>query len=75
MLHQTGRTTITLEPDNLLELEQVITDEDHDQAFEFLKVIVYSQVVRTQKAYDPQHGTIGHRRNKFGYGHISEVYD
>ncbi len=70
MLHVIKRTTITLEQDDLLELEQIVTDKDKNQAFEFLKNTVYYQVDNSQRAYDPVRGTIGHRANKLGYKHL-----
>ncbi len=72
MLHVIKRTTITLEQEDLLEIEQIITDKDKDQAFEFLKSTVYSQVDHSQRAYDPVRGTIGHRANKLGYKHLEK---
>jgi hypothetical protein len=70
MLHVVNRTTITLEKDDLLELEQIITDQECQQAFQFLKDTVYPQVVQSQKRYDPVSGTIGHRANRYGYKHL-----
>ncbi len=70
MLHTINRTSVTLEPDDLLELEQVITDQDKEQAYEFLKNTIYAQVNRSQRAYSPVSGTIGHRANKLGYKHL-----
>ncbi len=70
MLHTINRTSITLEQDDLLEIEQIVMDKDKDQAFEFLKNTIHSQVARSQRAYSPVTGTIGHRANKLGYKHL-----
>ncbi len=70
MLHTIDRTSITLEPDDLLELEQIVTDKDTDLAFEFPKNTIYTQIDKAQRAYSPISGTIGHRANKLGYKHL-----
>lgn len=70
MLHRINRTSVLLEKDDLMEVEQIIADGDKDQAIKFLKETVYVQIARSQKSYDPLMGTIGHRTAKHGYHHL-----
>jgi hypothetical protein len=43
------KTAIALEEEELLELEQIITDRDEKEAFAFLKRSVYDKVSRSQQ--------------------------
>jgi len=38
------REAVALEPDELVELEQIITDEDRDAAYLFLKECIYKRI-------------------------------
>ena len=43
------RKTLTLEPEEVMELERIITDEDRDEAFLFLKRSIYRKLLNTQE--------------------------
>ena len=43
------KTAIGLEPEELLELEQIIIDRDEKEALAFLKKVVYDRVSRSQQ--------------------------
>jgi hypothetical protein len=43
------KTAIGLEPEELLELEQIIVDRDEKEALAFLKKVVYDRVSRSQQ--------------------------
>jgi hypothetical protein len=42
------REAVALEPQELVELEQIVTDEDRDGAFLFLKDRIYKRVLSAQ---------------------------
>ena len=42
------REAIALEPQELVELEQIVTDQDRDAAYEFLKECVYKRIRSAQ---------------------------
>ena len=42
------REAVALEPQELVELEQIVTDEDRDAAYEFLKERVYKRIRTAQ---------------------------
>jgi hypothetical protein len=42
------REAVALEPQELVELEQIVTDEDRDGAYLFLKERVYKRVLSAQ---------------------------
>jgi len=44
------KTAIALEEEELIELEQIVADEDENEALRFLKRYVYSKVARSQGA-------------------------
>jgi hypothetical protein len=43
------REAVALEPQELVELEQIVTDEDRDGAYLFLKERVYKRVLSAQR--------------------------
>jgi hypothetical protein len=43
------RKTLTLEPEELIELERIITDEDREGAFIFLRKSVYRKLISSQE--------------------------
>ena len=43
------REALALEPQELVELEQIITDQDRDAAYEFLKECVYKRIRSAQR--------------------------
>ena len=43
------REAVALEPQELVELEQIVTDEDRDAAYEFLKERVYKRIRSAQR--------------------------
>ena len=43
------REAVALEPQELVELEQIITDHDRDGAYEFLKERVYKRIRSAQR--------------------------
>jgi hypothetical protein len=43
------RKTLTLEPQEVLELERIITDEDKSEAFLFLKKKIYQRLLTSQE--------------------------
>ncbi|MDY6892771.1 MAG: hypothetical protein SVO26_03525 [Chloroflexota bacterium] len=65
---QLRKTSITLTEEDITELEEIISSEDREGAFEFLKTSLYKKIDRSQVPYNPVHGTIGHRRHPFGAG-------
>jgi len=42
------REAVALEPQELVELEQIVTDEDRDAAYLFLKERVYKRILSAQ---------------------------
>jgi hypothetical protein len=42
------REAVALEPQELVELEQIVTDEDRDGAYRFLKERVYKRILSAQ---------------------------
>jgi hypothetical protein len=44
------REAVALEPQELVELEQIVTDEDRDGAYLFLKERVYKRILSAQGA-------------------------
>ena len=48
-MQQAKREAVALEPDELVELEQIITDQDRDGAYEFLKERVYKRIRSAQR--------------------------
>ena len=43
------RKTLALEPEEVMELERIITDEDREEAFRFLKRSIYRKLINTQE--------------------------
>ena len=43
------REAVALEPQELVELEQIVTDQDRDAAYEFLKERVYKRIRSAQR--------------------------
>jgi hypothetical protein len=43
------REAVALEPQELVELEQIVTDEDRDGAYLFLKDRIYKRVLSAQR--------------------------
>ncbi len=43
------RKALTLEPEEVMELERIITDEDREEAFRFLKKCVYRKLLTSQE--------------------------
>jgi hypothetical protein len=43
------KKTLTLEPQEVMELERIITDEDREGAFQFLKKYIYQQFTHSQE--------------------------
>ena len=43
------RKTLVLEPDEIMELERIITDEDRNGAYLFLKKSVYRKLVLSEE--------------------------
>ncbi|MCX5902979.1 MAG: hypothetical protein NTV89_05790 [Proteobacteria bacterium] len=41
---------LTLEPQEVMELERIITDEDREGAFQFLKKYIYQQFTLSQES-------------------------
>jgi hypothetical protein len=42
------REAVALEPQELVELEQIITDHDHEAAYDFLKERIYKRIGSAQ---------------------------
>jgi len=42
------RKALTLEPQEVMELERIITDEDRDAAYTFLKKTIYRKLLTSQ---------------------------
>ena len=64
---QIKKSVIALEEEDVIELQQIMLDENAEQALAFLRNAVYNQIVKAQKPYDPLSGTIGFRKNRYGY--------
>ncbi len=45
------KETITLDGEEVLELEKIVMDGDREKAFRFLKKVVYDRILRSQKAH------------------------
>ena len=43
------RKTLTLEPEELIEMERIITDEDREGAFVFLRKSIYRKLISSQE--------------------------
>lgn len=43
------KTAISFDENDLLELERIITDDDAEQAFKFLKKSVYDRIIHSQQ--------------------------
>jgi hypothetical protein len=43
------RKTLTLEPQEVMEIERIITDEDQEEAFIFLKKKIYQKLITSQE--------------------------
>jgi len=43
------RKTLTLEPQEVMEIERIITDEDQEEAFIFLKKKIYQRLITSQE--------------------------
>lgn len=52
MLH-IKRTSVTLEAEELMELEDIMMSEDAQAAFRFLNESIYKMLLRSQRPYDP----------------------
>ncbi|MBT4512790.1 MAG: hypothetical protein HOC20_11345 [Chloroflexi bacterium] len=48
---QIKKSVVSLEEKDVIELQQIILDENKDQAFDFLKYSVYNQIMRSQIRY------------------------
>ena len=44
-----SRKTLTLEPQEVIELERIITDEDREGAYAFLKKSIYRKLITSQE--------------------------
>ncbi|MCP4703584.1 MAG: hypothetical protein GY865_03160 [candidate division Zixibacteria bacterium] len=45
---QIKKSVVSLEEKEVIELQQIILDENKDQAFDFLKYSVYNQIISSQ---------------------------
>ncbi len=45
---QIKKSVVSLEEKKVIELQQIILDENFEQAFDFLKYSIYNQIVRSQ---------------------------
>jgi hypothetical protein len=43
------RKTLTLEPQEVMEIERIVTDEDQEEAFIFLKKKIYQRLLTSQE--------------------------
>ena len=43
------RKSLTLEPEEVMELERIITDEDREAAFQFIRKVIYRRLVGSQE--------------------------
>ncbi len=43
------RKTVTLEPNEVMEMERIVTDEDQEEAFIFLKKKIYQRLITSQE--------------------------
>ena len=43
------RKTLTLEPQEVMEMERIVTDEDKSEAFIFLKKKIYHRLITSQE--------------------------
>ncbi len=48
---QIKKSIISLDEKEVMELQQIILDEEREQAFDFLKYSVFNQIVRSQIPY------------------------
>ncbi len=48
---QIKKSVVALEEKEVIELQQIILDEDKEQAFDFLKYSIYNQIMRSQIQY------------------------
>jgi hypothetical protein len=46
---QISRKVLSLEPQEIMELERIITDDDRDEALRFLKRSVYKRLLTSQE--------------------------
>ena len=67
---QIQKSCLTFTEDEIIDLKTILQEEDESQALRFLSESVYRKIIRAQIPYDPRHGTIGFRRNPFGYQQI-----
>ena len=44
-----ARKTLTLEPQEVMEMERIVTDEDQEEAFIFLKKKIYQKLLNSQE--------------------------
>lgn len=44
-----SRKTLTLEPQEVIEMERIVSDEDQAEAFNFLKKKIYQRLVTSQE--------------------------
>ena len=49
------KKTLTLEPQEVMELDRIITDEDREGAFQFLKKNIYQRFVSSQESHLKSH--------------------
>lgn len=54
---QIKKSVVALEEEDVIELQQIILDENREQALAFLKNTVYNRIVKAQKPYDSLSGT------------------
>jgi hypothetical protein len=43
------RKTVTLEPQEVMEMERIVTDKDQAEAFNFLKKKIYQRLITSQE--------------------------
>ena len=44
-----NKSAVALEPEEVMELERIIIDQDQEAAFAFLKKSIYQKIARSQK--------------------------
>ncbi len=67
---QIRKTSIMLTEKDLINLEEIILNDDHHNAFRFLDKVIYSRIKKSQAPYDSMYGTIGHRKRPYGWRQV-----
>jgi hypothetical protein len=49
MMLEITKRVLTLEPEDVMELERIITDEDHEGAYTFLRKNIYKKLLLSQE--------------------------